>query len=320
MTINMDHSFDTRSSRVLKVSFSECLSLAKALSTQLRIDMYEALMENSMNVAEVAERFNLPISTAASNINILEDAGLIVTDLVPGTRGRQKMCAAIVSAVFIETDAKPATLGGESFIEIPMPVGNFTQFSVAPTCGLASDSSIIGELDDPSSFYEPMRTGAQLIWFHKGFLEYQFPNRIPQRSKISSLELTMEICSEAPLHNPNWPSDITVWVNDVEVGTWTSPGDFGGERGFLTPEWWPTHQTQYGLLKTWKISSHGTLLDGRGISDVTLDDLWDASQKGITVRIGVKDDATNVGGVNLFGKGFGNYQTDIVMRLGYKNI
>ncbi|GMA58498.1 hypothetical protein GCM10025858_30010 [Alicyclobacillus sacchari] len=123
-------------------------------------------------------------------------------------------------------------MAGESFIEIPMPIGNFTRFSVAPTCGLVSETSIIGELDDPASFYEPTRTSAQLVWFHKGYLEYEFPNRVPRHARISSIELTMEVCSEAPLHNPNWPSDVTVWINDVEIGTWTSPGDFGGNVGF----------------------------------------------------------------------------------------
>lgn len=31
----------------------------------------------------------------------------------------------------------------------------------------------------------------------------------------------------------------------------------------------------------------------------------------ITVRIGVKPDAQNDGGINLFGKKFGNYETDL---------
>jgi len=35
----------------------------------------------------------------------------------------------------------------------------------------------------------------------------------------------------------------------------------------------------------------------------------------IKVRIGVKENAQNVGGINIFGKGFGNYDKDIVLRL-----
>lgn len=33
-----------------------------------------------------------------------------------------------------------------------------------------------------------------------------------------------------------------------------------------------------------------------------------------SVRIGVKEDAANVGGVNLFGQGFGNYDQERVVR------
>ena len=34
--------------------------------------------------------------------------------------------------------------------------------------------------------------------------------------------------------------------------------------------------------------------------------------------IGVKDDARNKGGLNLFGRKFGNYPQDIVMRMGFE--
>ena len=37
----------------------------------------------------------------------------------------------------------------------------------------------------------------------------------------------------------------------------------------------------------------------------------------IVVRIGVRPDAENVGGLNLFGRGFGNYPQDLGLRLEY---
>jgi predicted transcriptional regulator len=37
----------------------------------------------------------------------------------------------------------------------------------------------------------------------------------------------------------------------------------------------------------------------------------------ITVRIGVRRDARNVGGINLFGREFGNYPEDLGLRLEY---
>jgi len=301
--------------RVLTASLDDYIDIARALSTQLRIDMFRQLLLKPMNVAEIAERFELPVSTAAVNIKKLEDAGLIITEMVPGTRGTQKLCAAVINRIVLEASTAPKR--DANSIEIPMPIGQFVDCSIAPTCGLVSATSIIGELDHPASFYEPERSNAQLLWFKTGYVEYRYPNRLPIGSLIKYLELSMEVCSEAPLYNQDWPSDITLWVNGVEVGTWTSPGDFGGERGYLTPEWWGVHHTQYGVLKTWRIADSGAMVDGRKISDVTLSDLGIQRMPFIPVRIGVKPGAVNEGGINLFGRQFGNYETDLMMRIGY---
>ena len=29
--------------------------------------------------------------------------------------------------------------------------------------------------------------------------------------------------------------DVSVWINEVEIGVWTSPGDYGDRRGKYTP-------------------------------------------------------------------------------------
>ncbi|MGG6440475.1 helix-turn-helix domain-containing protein [Saccharococcus caldoxylosilyticus] len=312
----VDQSNEEVVTRVLTIDLDNFVEIAKALSTDLRVAIFKKLLERPMNVVEIAEMFNIPPSTAAVNIKKLEDANLIRTEMVPGTRGTQKICAAVFSRIIVETNAAEQAKHND-FIEISMPIGHFFDFQVSPTCGILSDSKIIGELDDPSSFLEPERTNAQLIWFRHGFVEYRFPNRLPHGAKVNNLELLMEICSEAPLHNPNWPSDITLWINGIEVGTWTCPGDFGGERGVLTPSWWSEVNTQFGLLKTWRVTDQCSFIDGRPISDVTLDDLSIDQAPFITVRIGVKPDAVNDGGINLFGRKFGNYETDLVMRLGF---
>jgi predicted transcriptional regulator len=40
-----------------------------------------------------------------------------------------------------------------------------------------------------------------------------------------------------------------------------------------------------------------------------------AQHSSIKLRIGIAEDARHTGGVNIFGRGFGNYGRDIVMRL-----
>lgn len=127
----------------------------------------------------------------------------------------------------------------------------------------------------------------------------------------------MELCSEAPGYDHNWPSDITIWINDIEIGTWTSPGDFGDRRGMLNPHWLPDNHTQYGLLKTWKVDNGGSFLDDVEISKVKLDELNLHMNKLISLRIGIKQNAKHIGGINIFGKQFGDYNQDIIMRIIY---
>lgn len=301
--------------RILTSTLDDFVEIAKALASELRVDMLKALLNRPMNVNEIADLFHLPQSTAASNIKKLEDAHLIVTELVPGLRGTQKVCYANVHRIVV--DAKPTVQADVEGVTIGMPIGSYVDCDVAPTCGLASATGIIGEFDDPQSFYDPARLQAGLLWFRKGFVEYRFPKRVPSSATIVSLKLTMEICSEAPMHNAQWPSDITMWINDCEIGTWTSPGDFGGDRGHLTPEWWEPYNTQFGMLKEWRVSQTGSYVDGRAISSTCLADLKMDERPFITVRIGVKKDAIHVGGMNLFGRTFGNYDTDVVMRIDY---
>jgi len=132
---------------------------------------------------------------------------------------------------------------------------------------------------------------------------------------LERLEISTELSSEVPGTNKDWPSDITVWINGIEIGTWTSPGDFGDVRGKLTPAWWKLAGSQYGLLKNWRITEAGTFIDGTKVSEMTLAELDIREHTSVKVRIGIKENATNVGGVNIFGAGFGNYDQDIVMRM-----
>jgi len=149
----------------------------------------------------------------------------------------------------------------ENIVEVEMPVGLYTDFKVSPPCGLCSKHKIIGFLDTPSSFHEPGRGMASLIWFERGFVEYKFPNNVPANRELEKIEISMELCSEALDIDENWPSDITVWINGIEVGTWISPRDFTGKRGKLTPQWWKVAASQYGLLKRWSVTKTGSLVD-----------------------------------------------------------
>jgi predicted transcriptional regulator len=294
----------------------KALAVLKALASEPRLRILTLLGDRLLNVSEVAQALGIPLSTANLHLSTLERAGLILTDHKPAARGSQKVCARAFDAVTVQLphSSQPS----EQVLELSMPIGAYVDCQVAPTCGLASEHGIIGLFDDPASFYEPSRIEAQLLWFHHGYVEYRFPNRLPQGSVPEGLQLSLELCSEAPFHHDDWPSDITLWINGIEVGTWTSPADFGGQRGKLTPSWWEEHNSQYGLLKVWRVTPQGSWIDGLKLSQVTLADLKLEQVRYISVRLGVKETARHVGGINIFGRLFGNYPQDIALRIPYR--
>lgn len=294
----------------------EALAILKALASEWRLRLLEVLGHEARSVNQLAELLGIPASNAAMHVKSLEEAGLITTELLPASRGLQKVCSRRFDQVVVTLPPLDAAPGLS--IEIAMPIGAYTLCEVSPTCGLASEAALIGLIDDPISFLEPERINAQLLWFRQGFVEYRFPYRVPPSASPTAIQLRMEICSEAPTHNQNWPSDITLWMNGAEVGTWTCPSDLGGSRGALTPAWWLDIDTQYGFLKRWEVNNFGTFIDGVQISDVGLGQLQLGDPPSITVRLGVKPDARHVGGLNLFGRRFGNYPEDLVLRIAYQ--
>lgn len=72
------------------------------------------------------------------------------------------------------------------------------------------------------------------------------------------------------------------------------------------------------MLKRWRVSNEGSTVDGVVASGARLADLDLARAEPIRVRIGVKPDAAHVGGLNLFGRRFGNYQQDLVLLMEYE--
>ncbi|MEN3186629.1 MAG: helix-turn-helix domain-containing protein [Atribacterota bacterium] len=305
-----------KTGNILILNTGKDTNILRALSTEVRIRILEILNGKKLNVSQIAQKLNIPQSTAVVNINILEKAGLVKVENKKGERGSQKLCSAQYSEIIISFPSTTEKNEEDDVIEVEMPVGLYTKFEISPPCGLCSPEKIIGFLDSPDSFWNPERVKAGLLWFGKGFVEYKFPNNALYKGKpLKKIEILMELSSEVPGTNKHWLSDLTLWVNEVEIGTWISPGDFGDKRGRFTPLWWKLEGSQYGLLKTWIVTENGSFVDGEKISEISLNHLHINEHSSIKVRIGIKDDAQNVGGINIFGRGFGNYDRDIVLRL-----
>lgn len=288
----------------------DSLKVYEALASNVRIRIIQLLSKNKMSIKELAQALGLSSAIVTMHIRKLEGANIIKTEKV----GQSKISSLKVDHIDINFPEK--IFDAFDVQENDIPIGLYTDYHVEPTCGLATVADFVGPVDEPKYFMDPQRMDAQILWFTKGFVEYQTPNYLSKDSKLEMMEISLEISSEFPFANDNWPSDITFTLNGIELGTWTSPGDFADIRGRLNPDWYPDNLNQYGLLKTIRILNHGTYMEGDPLSAVTIND-FAADADMWRLRIEVKEDAANVGGCTLFGQGFGNYEQDIKLKSYY---
>ena len=301
-------------------SLDEGAEVFKALGSDIRIRILKLLLEHKeMNLNEMASALGVTNGALTLHIKKLTDAGLVKTLTEHGGHGNQKLCRIGVDKLLV--DIKSEELQDERNIcETEIPIGHYTNYEIFPTCGIATTRKLVGVVDDPRCFAYPERIQAGILWFTRGYIEYIIPNLLPGGTRVEQITLSVEMGSEAPGVNANWPSDISFLLNDVRIGMWTSPGDYGDIRGISTPVWWFPSWNQYGLLKMIVINWNGTFLDGLKISDVSLERFHLDYKSSIRFKFQVAEDAKNVGGLTLFGTGFGNYNQDISVRIAYKPI
>ena len=299
-------------------TLDEGLEIFKALGSNIRIEIIKILRENNgMNMNDLAATLNVTNGALTSHIKKLEDCGLISITSESSGHGNQKLCSVHLDKILIDIESAEEDT---NVYLTELKVGHYSSYEVFPTCGLASPTALIGEVDDTRYFAHPDRYNADILWFTKGHVEYIIPNFIPFSQKIDKITISAELSSEAPGVNEVWPSDISFYINDTFIGSWTSPGDFGDVQGIFTPEWWFPNWNQYGLLKLLVINKRGTFIDGLQISDVTINHLNLTDKSTIRFKMAVNNDADHIGGLTIFGKNFGNYNQDINVRINYSPI
>ncbi len=299
----------------------ENLGFFQALASGTRLKIIEILKHNPENIKDMAEKLEISQAMTTRHVQLLVKSGIVGFENKAASRGRQKLCY-IKEKDFNITipdaqrngEAIAEKAGDDGVIMCEIPIGSYIDYDIEVTCGLASPHKLIGMVDDPRYFADPAHINASLLWFGQGWIKYKMPNYALMSQRIERLEVSLEICSEAPGYNENWPSDIFFQINGVNLGKWVCPGDFGSRPGAITPDWY-NMGTQYGLLKTVKVDANGSFVDGSRISDITIDDLRLVFGAPIEFSVLNPKGAQNRGGVTLFGKSFGNYGQDIVLRM-----
>lgn len=298
-------------------NLDEGLEVFKALGSELRINIIKLLQENhEMNMNELATSLGITNGALTSHIKKLEESGIIQVMTERGGHGNQKICKVAIDKIVVDVESEE-TEEDQNIYNTEVKVGHYSDYNVYPTCGLATSKAIVGEVDDPRYFSHPNRINAGILWFTKGYIEYMIPNLLPSATKIDQITVSLEISSEAPGINNDWPSDISIFLNDVKIGTWTSPGDYGDVQGIFTPDWWFPNWNQYGLLKMIVINKKGTFVDGLKISDVTINQFNLDYKSTVRFKFEIEEDAKNIGGITIFGSEFGNYNQDIKVRIAY---
>ncbi len=296
-------------------NIQESLKIFEALASPVRLKIIELLHDGSeMNINELAQNLELTNSALTMHIQKLSDCGLVRIRLSSFSRGMQKLCSLTEDKILIELVDK---MSNDAFYETELEVGQYSEYAINPTCGLATLHAIIGGFDNPQVFSYPERFQAHIIWFTDGFVNYRFPNHLLKTQRPKDLQISFEISGEAPGASEHFPSDIHLIVNDIDVGIYHCPGEYFDRRGRYTPDWWESNFGQYGRIKVLSINEEGTFLDGLYIGETTIRDLNLEAHNSISFMIDCRNQTEYNGGVNLFGTGFGDYNQGIRCRLFY---
>ncbi|MBR1537012.1 MAG: helix-turn-helix domain-containing protein [Treponema sp.] len=87
---------------VLTVDLKDNIETLKALASKPRAKLLSLIKYEPLNINEISEKLNLPQSTVATNIAILESAGIIKTECTKATKGLQKICTLDIKEVRIK--------------------------------------------------------------------------------------------------------------------------------------------------------------------------------------------------------------------------
>jgi len=291
------------------------LSVFKCLSSEFRISIMELLYKNGpMHMTDIAQELGVTCGTLSPHIKMLTTTELITVTFVPGKHGVQRLCSIGDDRILVD----PGHVSQHANVyESEIGVGQYTDYEVYPTCGLATTEHLIGVEDDPKYFASPERVSSGILWMGHGYVEYILPNFLKPNQRLIDLQISLEIASEAPGFCEEWPSDIYFYLNDIEFCTWTCPGDFGNNTGIFTPSWWNRNWNQHGQYKLLSITHAGSYVDGIHRSDVTLEQLNIQPGVSLRLKIAAPRNAAHAGGLTIYGRGFGDYNQDIVVRMHY---
>ena len=133
----------------------EGVELFKALGSELRINILKLLLEHKeMNMNELATRLGITNGALTSHIKKMEEVGLITVLSERGGHGNQKLCRVGLDKILVDIQ-QDGDGGEENICETEIPIGHYSDYQIYPTCGLATTSELVGQVDDPGILPTP---------------------------------------------------------------------------------------------------------------------------------------------------------------------
>lgn len=297
----------------------EIVRVGQALSSPTRLQILLLLNRKPYLMSEISAELHIQPSSAAFHLKMLEETGLVNVEYSTKHKGTLKYYSYGTRDLLLRLRPREGLKDIFEPFTASISIGDYVDAKFSKVFGFASDRKLLA-LNDNKLTFAAERHKIQILWnrYH-GYVTYALPNAFTEKAPIKSISFSMEICSETNGYNHDYPSDITFWVNDVELCTWTCPGDFGDKYGTFTPSWWYPESTKYGLLTNITVKDNGVYLNNKLINkNTTLEQLNLSAGDRLHFRIGVKENAEHCGGFNLFGEKFGNFNQNIQFTATYK--
>ena len=132
-------------------SIEDGLTIFKALGSPVRVRILRLIQEKEgLNIKQLAQTLQIPVTTLSPHLGLLEEAGLIEFQDEALNHGNQKRCYAAKDWEQLLVDFTLSRSNLQIY-SAELGVGQFSDFSVTPTCGMATATSFVGQLDQPRS-------------------------------------------------------------------------------------------------------------------------------------------------------------------------
>src|SRR5579871_5621313 len=105
---------------IQELSASESVAIFRALASESRARIIELLSERDMNINELSIALKLAQPSITKHVQILEEAGLVVSDYLAGPQGTQKRCRRVHDRLVVDMAGKPYRPDGLAEIEVPI--------------------------------------------------------------------------------------------------------------------------------------------------------------------------------------------------------